>query len=57
MKGCVVKGCVCDEGGVVDTPLDPEQTHPPGPRSRHLPPPLVETATEADGTHPTGMYS
>ena len=41
-----------------DTP--PEQTPPRGadtsPRSRHPPPPR-DTATAADGTHPTGMHS
>ena len=40
----------------VDTPLG---RHPPG---RHppwvdTPPPLGQTATAADGTHPTGMHS
>ena len=33
--------------------LLPDQVHPPG---RH-PPPLRDTATAADGTHPTGMHS
>ena len=33
------------EGGVVDTPVDPEADPP------------VEMATEESGTHPTGMYS
>ena len=44
-------------------PLDPESDTPPwtqrqtpGPRGR-TPPPPVEMATEAGGTHPTGMHS
>ena len=55
-----------------DTPWEqtpPEQTHPspPPPGSIHPPeqippleqthPPRAETATAADGTHPTGMHS
>ena len=44
------------------TPPGPKGRHPPGPRGRHpqprgRPPPLVETSTEAGGTHPTVMLS
>ena len=45
-----------------DTPLDPEADTPPPARGSHSyppphPPPPLETATEAGGTHPTGMHS
>ena len=44
----------------------PKQTHPPPPRGdppradtpqEQTPPPPLETATAADGTHPTGMHT
>ena len=31
--------------------------HPPEQAPQHPPPPVAETATAADGTHPTGMHS
>ena len=37
---------------MVDNLLDAE-ADPPGPRDRH---PLLETATEVGGAHPTGMH-
>ena len=43
---------VCPRGGVCGEGCG---KHLPGPRARLSPP--VETATEAGGTHPTGMYS
>ena len=58
---CGERGQVCGEmRGVVDTPGTQRQTTP-GPKGRHphgpTPPPSVETATEAGGTHPTGIHS
>ena len=35
----------------------PGTRHPPSPGTRHPPPPRQQTATVADGTHPTGMHS
>ena len=55
-------GCTSgSSGGVSTTPLG--QTHPSNTAPQtdtHTPrdiPPSVETATEAGGTHPTGMHS
>ena len=69
-KVMFLQACVCpQEGGCLsacwDTTPPPKQTPP---RSRHPPPleqtppgsrhpPTRETATAADGTHPTGMHS
>ena len=52
-------GGVCLSACWDTTPPDqaqpPKTRHPPG--TRHHPPPGAETATAADGTHPTGMHS
>ena len=69
-KVMFLQACVCPHGGggvclsaYWDAPWEqtpPRSRHPPweqtSPRSRHPPPP-GETATAADGTHPTGMHS
>ena len=50
-RGCGEGGC---PGDVVDTPLNPDAGTPPTQRQTPSP---IETATEAGGTHPTGMHS
>ena len=66
-KVIFLQACVCPQGGgpasvhagIHTPPKNPPQGKPPG--SRHPPeqttPPPRETATAADGTHPTGMHS